>query len=428
MTAATLEDYRTAIRELSDAIVAAQAPIRILNSVKWDDDVRERFFADRFRRQPMVDTAYYDAHPHGCNSEALADQLRDIERAIGTRLGTTAAVSLLLRRICEQYRLSLELLDARGTDAFGVRSNQLYGTPDDVFHAGGPTVADLAAQFRDALHWVSAIDLDERDEPNIAGTEAVVELQRRLDDGFGEGLVNVVLDDGIIADAAAGSDYIKLRADAWFSERQIDQLEIHEGWVHVATSLNGRTQPVCTFLGKTPPSGIVTQEGLATLAEIVTMRSHPERLLRIADRIDAIRMAGDGATFLDVFEQQRVNGLDEQEAWQVTVRTFRGSTPTGAPFTKDLAYGKGLVSTYAYIRVAVREGRLDRIPMLFCGKVDLEVIGTIGALYDEGLIDPPRFIPPPFADPYGLVAQIAFSRFLRDLDFDRLHSDYAKHL
>jgi hypothetical protein len=166
----------------------------------------------------------------------------------------------LLKRTCEQYRLTLDMLEARGTDGFGPLAAQLYGTTDDVFHAGGPRVADLAGQFRDALSWVTDLPIDERDEKGIDGQDAVVQLQARLDESMGIGMVDVMLDDGIVADAAAGSSYIKLRADAMFSERQLEQLESHEGWVHVGTSDNGRAQPHCTFLGKAPPPAATARD------------------------------------------------------------------------------------------------------------------------------------------------------------------------
>lgn len=419
------DTYHETIRSISDAIVDAQGPVRILNAIKWDDSVRDRFFASGAREQPAIDAAWYESNDHGVDVEASRERFQDIELSINTRLGTTAPISQLLKRTCEQYRLTLDLLDARGTDAFGPIAAQLYGTTADVFHAGGPTVADLADEFRQALSWVADLPHDERDEKTISGDEAVAILQAKLDHSMGPGVVDVVTDDGIVADAAAGSSYIKMRAEAMFSARQLDQLESHEGWVHVGTSANGGAQPICTFLGKAPPSVNVTQEGLATLTEILSLTSHPARLLRIADRIDAIAMAENGATFVDVVEHFRTLGLDEDECWQLVMRVFRGSTPTGAPFTKDLAYGKGLVLTYAYMRIAIRTGRLDRIPILFCGKVDINTMGTINGLHDEGLIESPQFLPEVFRDVNALAAQVAFSRFLRDLDFDRLATDYT---
>jgi len=419
------ETYGETVRAISDAIVEAQGPVRVLNAIKWDESAREAFFASGCREQPAIDADWYARRDLGFDLDAVRERFVDIELRIGSSLGTTSTLSQLLKRTCEQYRLTLDLLEARGTDAFGPLAAQLYGTTDDVFHAGGPTVADLAGQLRGALRWVSDLPIDERDEKGINGETAVAILQERLDASMGPGRCEVVLDDDIVADAAAGSSYIKLRADAMFSERQLEQLESHEGWVHVGTSDNGRAQPYLTLLGKAPPPVNVTQEGLATLTEILSLTSHPARLLRIADRIDAIALANGGATFVDVVEHFRTQGLDEDECWQLAMRVFRGSTPTGMPFTKDLGYGKGLVLTYAYVRVAIRTGRLDRVPLLFCGKVDINQMGAINALYDEGLIAPPAFLPEVFRDVNALAAQVAFSRFLRDLDFDRLASDYA---
>jgi uncharacterized protein (TIGR02421 family) len=422
--------YRDAVRELSDAIVDAQAPVRVLNAIKWDEPVRDAFFASGFHEQPATPDGqswpdWYAGRDLGIDLDAARERFVDIEMSINASLGTTSPIAQLLKQTCEQYRLTLDLLEARGTDGFGPLAAQLYGTTDDVFHAGGPTVAHLADQFRSALSWISEVPIDERDEKTIDGDEAVKLLQERLDRSMGPGVVDVVTDDGIVADAAAGSSYIKLRVDAMFSERQLEQLESHEGWVHVGTSANGLAQPVCTFLGKAPPRVNVTQEGLATLTEILSLTSHPARLLRIADRIDAIALANSGATFVDVFEHFRTSGMDEDECYQLTMRVFRGSTPTGLPFTKDLGYGKGLVLTYAYMRIAIRTGRLDRIPVLFCGKVDINHMGIINGLFDEGLIEPPAFLPEVFRDVNALAAQVAFSRFLRDLDFDRLAADYS---
>jgi hypothetical protein len=53
----------------------------------------------------------------------------------------------------------------------------------------------------------------------------------------------------------------------------VDIYEVHEGWVHVGTTLNGRSQPVCEFLSIGPPRCAATQEGLAVIMEIFTFRS-----------------------------------------------------------------------------------------------------------------------------------------------------------
>ena len=129
----------------------------------------------------------------------------------------------------------------------------------------------------------------------------------------------------------------------------------------------------------------------------------------MTDRIRAIHLAEQGATFVDVFERLRGDGRGPEEAYATCVRVFRGSTPEGGPFTKDLAYSKGFVMVYNFIRLAVRRGRLERIPLLFCGKLTLEDLGSIADLAEQGLVERPRYLPPPFRDLSGLAAWMAYS-------------------
>ncbi len=54
-----LTDDEKAIRELSDRIVEAQSPIRILDAVKWDNSIKAEFFQHKFRKLPSVDKEYF---------------------------------------------------------------------------------------------------------------------------------------------------------------------------------------------------------------------------------------------------------------------------------------------------------------------------------------------------------------------------------
>ncbi|MGE4475619.1 MAG: flavohemoglobin expression-modulating QEGLA motif protein, partial [Stutzerimonas sp.] len=260
--------------------------------------------------------------------------------------------------------------------------------------------------------------------------QAVELLQRRLDAVFGEGegVIRVFESDGILADAAAGADYIKIRSDALFNERDIRALEVHEGLVHVGTTLNGQNQPICTFLAKGPPSSTVTQEGLAILMEVIAFASYPTRLRKLTNRTRAIHMAEEGADFLEVFAFFRDQGYAEDECYSNASRVFRGSTPAGLPFTKDLSYLKGFIMIYNYIQLAVRKGRLEQIPLLFCGKTTLEDMRTLRQLVDEGMVVPPKYLPPQFQDLNALSAWMCFSNFLNHLSLDRIEADYANIL
>ena len=236
--------------------------------------------------------------------------------------------------------------------------------------------------------------------------------------------VQVKLSDGIIADASAGADTIRLRRGIYFSERDIHVLEVHEGWVHIGTTLNGLAQPICTFLSKGAPSSSVTQEGLAIIMEIFTFASYPGRVRRLTNRIMAVHMAEKGANFIEVFNFFKEQNLDDELAYSNAVRTFRGSLSDGGPFTKDLVYSKGFILIYNYIRLAIRQGSVKYIPLLFTGKTTIQDLHTLADLVDEGLVVPPKFLPPQFADLAALSAWMCYSNFLNRLDLGRIAMDY----
>ena len=136
-------------------------------------------------------------------------------------------------------------------------------------------------------------------------------------------------------------------------------------------------------------------------------------------------LAEEGADFIQVFHYLREHNLSEDESYSITVRIFRGSTGDGKPFTKDLAYMRGFVQTYNFLRLAMSEGRLDSLPLLFCGKIILEDLPIYRLLLEDGVITPPVFVPPHFKDLKGLASWMSFSRFISSLSFDQLQADYG---
>ncbi|MDH1264283.1 flavohemoglobin expression-modulating QEGLA motif protein [Pseudomonas sp. GD03944] len=425
-----LDDYQLIVRALSDRIVEAQTPIRVLDAVKWGDNVRKAFLKDKGRELPAIDRAYYEARPLAFDPAAKKLELQNIERDITRQLGQFNPVGQIMRRMCREYRMVIRMLEARGTPDFGLISQELYGAASDAFHAGDPTLADLGLMFSDYLNKIDDRG-DLKDEPKtLTAKDAVQLLQSRLNLVFGEeeGTIRVFESDGILADAAAGADYIKIRADAMFNERDVKALEVHEGLVHVATTLNGQNQPICTFLAKGPPSSTVTQEGLAILMEVIAFASYPTRLRKLTNRTRAIHMAEQGADFIQVCDFYREQGFSLEQSYSNASRAFRGSSPTGLPFTKDLSYLKGFIMIYNYIQLAVRKGKLEQIPLLFCGKTTLEDMRTLRQLVDEGLVTAPKYLPQQFRDLNSLSAWMCFSNFLNHLSLDRIEADYANIL
>lgn len=418
--------YQTTIRNLSERIVRAQQPIRVLDAIKWDPSIQADFFKNRFTKLPAVTPEYYQQFPLPFDSEQKKIEFYDIERDIHRQLGQFSTVGNIMLRMCREYRELISMLEHRGKGEFSKLSLQLYGSSEDAFYAGQPSLKDLANMISATLANLRLQEQSFNDEATYSSEQMVAILQERMDVYFKESerRVTVKLSDGIIADSAAGADTIKVRTGATFTERDLKIMEVHEGWVHIGTTLNGLSQPICTFLSKGPPSSTVTQEGLAIIIEIFTFASYPGRVQRLTDRINAIAMAEQGGNFLDVFQFYRDRGIADEEAYHNTVRVFRGSTPENGPFTKDLVYSKGFVLIYTYIQLAVERGLTGNIPLLFTGKTTLEDVRSLNDLIEEGIVIPPKFIPPQFKDLAALSAWMCYSNFIRKLSGDRIAIDY----
>jgi uncharacterized protein (TIGR02421 family) len=257
--------YLTQVKTLSDRIVKAQQPIRILDAIKWDESIKQAFFNNNCKTLPEVTPDYYKSRPLGFDPEEKKLEFYRIERDLVRTLGQLNPLSVIMRKICREYQDVVDMLQARGTATFSNISQELYGCSQDVFHVGDPTIAMLGSMMEDTLLQLLKLDFLNEEPKTIPAKEAVVLLNEKIQALFpGDGL-RAMISDGILADAAAGTDYVKLRADAYFNMRDLRVFEVHEVWVHLGTTLNGLAQPYCSFLGKGPPSAAVTQEGLAVL-------------------------------------------------------------------------------------------------------------------------------------------------------------------
>jgi uncharacterized protein (TIGR02421 family) len=427
-----LTSQQQTTRELSDRLVKAQRPIHILDALKWGPEIQNAFFASRFKELPKVNVDFYAKIPLSFNPEEKIAEFYGLERDIRTQLGQLSGVGKIMQRMCREYREVIRLLQARGTGEFPHISQELYGSSQDAFYVGAPTLNDLALTVSKTLGNLREQVITDADVKHYTSEETVEILNQRLAGYFanteGEPPVRVEISDGIIADASAGAEIIKIRKGAHFSERDLKVIEVHEGWVHIATTLNGLSQPICTFLSKGPPSATQTQEGLATIMEIFTLASYPGRVQRITNRITAINMAEQGANFIEVFNFFLNQGLDEESSYHSAARVFRGCPLDKGAFTKDLAYSKGFILIYNYIRLAIQRGLLSRIPLLFLGKATLEDMPVLAHLLEEGEVVAPKYIPPHFRDLAALSAWMSYSLFLNRLDIQRLAMDYKQIL
>ncbi len=423
--ATSLNKEKSLIRELSDRLVEIQKPIRILDAIKWDNKVKEKFLKNKGKALPEVNKEYYQKNPLSFDTQNKKNEFFELERQIKRKLGQFSSVGNIMLRLCREYTTALRMLEVRGTKEFAHLSEDLYGSSEDAFYPNAPSLNDLAIALTETIENLNIVD-NEKDVKKYTCDQAVKILQTQLNEYFNdpEQPVTVIASDGIIADAAAGADCIKLKQDAMFSIRDLNLLAVHEGWVHVGTTLNGQSQQVCTFLSKGPPSATVNQEGLAVLTEILTFSSYPSRLRRITNRINAIHMASQGANFLEIYHYFIDQNINESESYDNTTRVFRGSTPDGLPFTKDLSYNKGFINVYNYIRIAIKEGKSQHIPLLFLGKTALEDIRVYVDLIEQGIVTAPKYVPPQFSDLAALAAWMCYSLLFGKLKLEKMIQEY----
>lgn len=421
--------YKEKLKSLSLKLVEAQKPIRILNSIKLTSQVEDELARGKYKVMPKLNAEFYSQLPIGFEIVAKREEIKALKNEIVRELGASDELGLLLNKVADQYLMVVEMLSGRGTKKFYEMSRQLYGSPKDTFIEDKNKIVDMAHMLYEILSGVDS-SLPQTDFiENLSAEEVVKQLSERFLKYFGEGGVEARLADGIVADAAAGGDVVKIREGATFAQREVEIYEVHEGWVHVGTTLNGRAQPVAKFLSIGPPRCTSTQEGLAIIMEIFTFRSYPKRARQINDRIVAIDKVEDGANLLEIIEYFRTEGYSERDAVVNSLRVFRGGmVEGGAPFTKDISYCKGFVENYNFFRTAIRAGRPEVIPFIFSGKLHVDDVPLLYSKYKEGIIQFPTYLPYHFRDLHGLAVWMSFSSFFNRVDLKSVQSHYDKLL
>lgn len=416
--------YKEKVAHLSGLVCRAQKPIRILDAIKWDDDIARRLIQNRFSKLPAVGPRYYERVPLRFDPKAKIEEFEHIAKKVKKLLGGEDEIGKILLRCCDQYIKVVKMLQVRGTPDFYKWSRELYGSPKETFIDEQTRVRDLGHLLYEILDGLEEEDLGQSYERTISAEECVEMLNKRFAQYFDDDHVHARLDDGIISDAAAGANYIKVKKGVMFAPRDVDVLEVHEGWCHVGTTLNGESQRVATWLAKGPPCTTAVQEGLAVILEIFCFVSRPARAKKLNNRILAVDKAEDGANILDVIEFYRTEGYSEIECITNAQRVFRGGVVRGgAPFTKDISYCKGFIANYNFMRTCIKLGRPELIPFLFVGKVTLEDVPVLYRKWKEGVVDRPKYVPPVFRDLNGIAMWMAYSNFFNRMNLARIQEN-----
>ena len=401
---------------LDARLVAAVKGIRLLESVSWPAQVQEKFLAAwRAGRisMPVVEYPRKDFHEVRVELDAI-DRAADPDHPIGHYLKQTV----------ESWRIATRLLDAVGSHRVTAYSTRLFGRPVELLPGNGPTNLEAALHF---INLANELDQELRAaEPEyvLSAEQVQLELQKAIDAFFPDHKVRVELDPDLIAKAAASSTRIRLRTNTGFSEYDRNQLLMHEAFVHTLTGLNGRGQPLLQSMVRGSPRTTATQEGLATMSEMMSGFMDIERMKRISLRIVAIDRAIHGADFIEVFRFFLDEGQSDSDSFTSAQRIFRGVPLTGsAAFTKDTVYLHGLLSVHTFFRWCLRHRSLNRARQLFAGKMALEDVFSLESAFQSGAIAAPRYLPPWVQRANGLAGMLAFSLFANKIRLDNVDAD-----
>jgi len=280
----------------------------------------------------------------------------------------------VLQRLYEDKRWELDrlvgLLEARGNSHFLERSVELFGQPS----------TQMVREAQDLLvgtHWQENRDLDAE---RVRGMlEEHLEGYRRRYPAFD---CDVVIDGAMSAKMYVHENRIHLKRGARFSFEAARCDTVHEIDAHVLTFLNGRRQPLRIFeIG--PRGTLAFQESLGVFTEIANGVMFPGRMIALAARVVAVAAMVDDATFGDVFDQLTMDyGLDEDEAFLICVRVFRGGG-----FTKDWLYVAELERIFRHWASGCD------MEDLLLAKVTMDSQDVIRNLAASGVLHPARYLP-----------------------------------
>lgn len=405
-----------ALLELDARLAKLGGRIRVLSGLAWPVEMEARFLQGWRAGKPEMPAPPTRPVDHAATIEALDDILRQLDRGhpIGDWLYKTAW----------SYRVAALMLSSIGTPRFTECSTLLYGHPTIHYRSQDSTTLQSAGRMLAITDQL----IDARYVPEVPyDIEAPVfaaRLRERIDPFFTDNPVEVVLDSQLASKAAAGSKAIRVRADALFSELDLDQLVEHEAFIHSATLLNGKRQPWLRCLGAGAPRTTRTQEGLATFAEIITGAMDINRLRRLALRVQRLQEGLDGANFIEVFSAFLEAGQSDVDSYRSAARIFRGGDVRGRVcFTKDGAYLEGLLLVTAFIKRALHENRGDTLRLLFCGRVALGDLVPLSPFRDSGLIAAPHYVPPWARHLERVLATLAFSTAAQSLQLETFDLD-----
>jgi uncharacterized protein (TIGR02421 family) len=406
------------IQKLDDALVHASKKIKVLSALAWPVGVEEKFLEGWRKGNPQLPEIKIE--PPDLNGS-----IKKLD-AIVQQCNQDDPVEKFLAETALSYAHAGRMLMNVGTPEFTRYSTKIYGRPDTLYKLQGITGVDGAKFFLEVTDKLIGNPHIQPTETDISAEDFAGWLKSEVDEFFQHDVVEVLVDQKMSSKALAGATRIRVRGNAIFSQLDKDQLLYHEAFVHTATQLNGRKQTNLKSLGLGAPRTTRTQEGIAVLAELITNSIDLIRLRRIALRVIAVKMALDGADFIELFKFFLDAGQSEEESVKSAQRIFRGgAVKGGVVFTKDAVYLQGLIEVHTFLRVAIRDNRPNLVRNLFAGRLTMADTLRLDPQFQSGWLIPPVYIPLWASDLRRLAAMMAYSAFITNIKLDKVYLERA---
>jgi uncharacterized protein (TIGR02421 family) len=406
------------IQKLDDAVIHASKKIKVLNTLAWPVGVEEKFLEGWRKGNPQlpeINIQPPDVRENVKKLDAIVQQCKQDD-----------PVEKFLAETALSYANAGRMLMNVGTPEFTNYSTKIYGRPDTLYKLQGITGVDGAKFFLEVTDKLIGNPNIQPTETDISAEDFAGWLKAEVDEFFQHDVVEVLVDQKLSSKALAGATRIRVRGSAVFSQLDKDQLLYHEAFVHTATQLNGRRQTNLKSLGLGAPRTTRTQEGIAVLAEFITNSIDLSRLRRVALRVIAVKMALDGADFIELFKFFLDAGQSEEESVKSAQRIFRGgAVKGGVVFTKDAVYLQGLVEVHTFLRVAIRDNKPNLVRNLFAGRLTMADALRLDPLFQNGWLIPPTYIPLWASDLRRLAAMMAYSAFITNIKLDKVYLERA---
>ena len=276
---------------------------------------------------------------------------------------TIADIPYQLKKIfiqrMQDYQTLLSMMENFGTPIFYENCLKLYGTSHKLI------------QNNSFLYFIEEIPKycnQDDGEIRLKGEDARKYLKEKLLETFEEKDFEVRPSSSLLSDSSAGRKTLKLNPHKEYTKGQLDIFLVHEGWVHLGSSLNGAYQKDHSWLSTWAPRTTHLQEGLAIITEIITGCMTLERWNKIVLRHFAVSMAERGSSITDVYEYLRQHGLDDLDSFKLALRVFRGvPLEGGMAFTKELLYLHGTVELLSHLHLYKTD-----LKTLWIGKISFE--------------------------------------------------------